>query len=171
MPECSRLNAHTRRFRFWFRFRSGRKHKAKDGKTTRPSRSDHQTKDGHSEREPVHSLSYMFARIIREAGPTTGTTTTTSMFARPISNSIRPPSRSRQQHIDSYLKHPSLGPSTRKVSAGGAYGCLLGCLVAWLVGCLFVWHDRSIVRCLLILFNACLPYKRILLQTTKRMNE
>jgi hypothetical protein len=54
------------------------------------------------------------------------------MFARPISNSIRPPSRTRQTHMDSYLKHPSLGPSTRKVSVGGALVFVVLCCVIYL---------------------------------------
>jgi hypothetical protein len=49
---------------------------------------------------------------------TTTATTTPSFFGRPVQNSIRPPSKTRQEHIDSYIKDGQLSPSTRKLSDG-----------------------------------------------------
>jgi hypothetical protein len=60
----------------------------------------------------------MFTRRRDDNNSVTTTTTTPSFFGRPVQNSIRPPSKTRQEHIDSYIKDGQLAPSTRKLSDG-----------------------------------------------------
>lgn len=73
----------------------------------------------------INILPYMFRRR-PDNDPTVGSP---SLIARPVTGTIRPPPSypattttstiiSRQQHIESYLRDPTLAPSTRKVSDG-----------------------------------------------------